>query len=981
MSNRIELNDIYAATNGGRTIIQDIVPNSIDGFESNGRKKFRMRSQDEDPTPSASVKCVNGVWKIHDFGGTEKPMNAIDLVMQEKNLSFIEALNYLAEKYAPHLIPADGSRRKTISPDLEKAPSPIDNRIVNYRKKDTFTKSELKLLGYKIEDHHAKDLYLYPIDSYVTSRNEKGDSWIISANENYPMYAYDYNTWGKIYQPLGETRFMYYGEKPEFHLFSDKTTAKLYADALKGIYPDVEQNEGIDERKEALILCSGGTDALNVYASGFNVAWLNSETEELPIKVYNHLKKCFKNIYILYDIDATGQYHCFRIALQFLDLKIINLPPDLGTFRTYKGKPCKDAKDYFLHYRKHNIKSIRQHFGQLVKTAESLCFWDIKQNQKGEFTGYDINNQRLYYFLEANGFCKLDIPSGKRNFSYAHIQNNIVKLIDEEDLQVYVNNYLVQWVKENPYHYHIQLINSIHRSNQVKLASLERMAFRQLDMKSFDSDHDFMFFQNTAVKITAEGLSEMKLEKVGKFVLDENIIKHYYRPHKPLFKIEFSDKFNTLFEAVNNATPGTPEYTFAKQQLDGLRDIDTFKLVIDRVKLQQNKLFSTMQYMYNTGRVHWRKEEAKRELTDEEQKEHDHHFINKVVALGYQIYRFKEKSLAWFVYCMETEMSEVGKHLGGTGKSMYLELIKYVRHQTFCDGQGTGMQDDDKVFGGIDPGRTEHFFIDDLSDKIDLHRIMPKVTADMEVKKLYRDKVVIPFTDSPKVAITSNHSIKSFDNSLKRRTLFAAFCDYYHAEDKQKSMSERNPYTEFGKNIPVDYDEDEMNTFFNFMMQCLHAYLSIRRKVQPPMAAIERRTIQREIGDEFIWWADDYLADKFDTEVNKEEAFESYKQTMPQKYRDSIKSQTFKNRIIQYCNYISNHETEYIFNPSDMLVTKTEQKRNDIRRTINGEDVYYFYIQSKNLSVPAPPQLKTKGNDVDGGTAASQNITNYEPPF
>ena len=105
---------------------------------------------------------------------------------------------------------------------MEKAPAGCDEIFVQVRKSGEFTQRELDLLGYRITKENCDSMLLKPVDYYITKKNEKGISWKISSNDDYPIYYYDYGSYGKIYQPLGELRFLWAGEKPENLISGDK---------------------------------------------------------------------------------------------------------------------------------------------------------------------------------------------------------------------------------------------------------------------------------------------------------------------------------------------------------------------------------------------------------------------------------------------------------------------------------------------------------------------------------------------------------------------------------------------------------------------------------------------------------------------------------------------------------------------------------------------------------------------------------------
>ena len=377
-----------------------------------------------------------------------------------------------------------------------------------------------------------------------------------------------------------------------------------------------------------------------------------------------------------------------------------------------------------------------------------------------------------------------------------------------------------------------------------------------------------------------------------------------------------------------------------KKEIDTLGDARRYRLTIHR------RGFSFLEYVRNTGRTFWRKEELGIPLSEEEVSEHDLNFVNKVMALGYLLAKHKAAGQPYAVFCMETEQSDEGTHLGGTGKSLFASSIESIRKQLFIDGQNLDTKKGDFMLQGVERGITDSIFIDDLNHSVDLHKFMPMITGKMVVNPKYVAAFTIDFKDSPKVIFTSNHAINGFDASLRRRTWFTAFSDYYHADDMQRGLKERSPYTEFGKNLISDYTPEEMNEFYNFMLNCLAVWMKIHTRIQPPMKAIDKRILQRALSDEFLFWAEEYFTDdKLNTLVDKQDTFEAYKATLNPKFAAMIKMKTFKQKLIQYCTY-----RDWKFNPDRLLTTVSEKERNDIHRKVNGEEHYYFYIDTTGES-------------------------------
>ena len=965
---KISKEDIWQATDNGKTVIVGIYPQAEACFASGGRKNFKIRPDDKNPS-CAVFQSKDGIWMVQDKGGSDnQARTAIQLVMKEMNLDFGSAIQYIAEHYAPHLLQGRDYAPVKPKPTVTEVPAQ-DSYSLQFRESGKFTDAELAMLGYQITQERCEEFGLKPLDSYITPKNKNGKSYRIASNENYPMYFYDYGTrgkkaedqapWGKIYQPLGDLRFMYFGSKPENFIFGDLEFIDEYMKAkddpeYKKVIVEYDE-DGNPQPKESkwenLIICSGPSDAINVRNASsdrndYHICWLNSETADLTEYEFSVLQRLAKNIFILYDIDETGIANMYRIALRYLDIRIILLPSELGRFKDRKGKPCKDAKDFFLHFRRPENQNPKRLFDDLVKLSGSLKFWEEKWTKSGKT--YDINNEQLYAFLRASGYFRIASDSVKKGYTFCHVKDNVVSLIDEDAISAHCSGYLLEYVKTHPKYYNQQLANTIHRSNQIRLSSLERLAIIEPNFKSWNESDDHFFFNNGIFKVSRNGVTMVKAADCPCMVYADKILPFDFIPMEkepgkmPFFDINYTEEYNELLSQLNATLPGSPEHSFLKKEIDTLGDARRYRLTINR------KGFSFMQYVYNTGRTFWRKEELGIPLSEEEQSEHDLNFISKVMALGYLLAKHKAAGQPYAVFCMETEQSDEGTHLGGTGKSLYASSLETLRKQLFIDGQNLDPKKGDFMLQGVERGITDSVFIDDLNQSVDLHKFMPMITGKMVVNPKYVAAFTIDFKDSPKVIFTSNHAIKGFDASLRRRTWFAAFCDYYHADDMQRGLKERSPYTEFGKNLISDYGPDEMNQFYNFMLNCLAVWQKIHTRIQPPMKAIDKRILQRSLTDEFLYWAEEYFSEeRLNALVDQQQAFEDYKATLNPKFASMIKPKTFKQKLIQYCTY-----RDWKFNPEHLKTTASDKEHNRIHKKENGKDMYYFFIDTSGESDP-----------------------------
>ncbi len=856
--------------------------------------------------------------------------STIDFVTKFKKLSVGEAVQFLKEKYN-----FSDTAYSAPRPDFATHTEGLNEVFVQTREK--FTDFELRTLGRKVTPAVCDAFNCEPVQFYITAAKEGKPSYKISSTETYPIYLFSYKTtvgevtydFKRVYQPLGEKthRFFWVGKKPENYIFADQTTRKVL-DLVKA-------NVEVSERSDRLIICSGTSDAMNVYAEGINkesgkskysVVWLNSENayETFEDKDYKDLQKLTKEIYLLPDLDKTGTRTAHAFALKYLDTKLIWLPADMAK-QTANGSPLKDAKDFFNRYRTSRYQSLNFYFKELVRVSNPLKFWDetVKRNKDGDVIerGFYLSNERIYQFLQANGFCRIPSKTDKKTWVFAHINGNVVRVINDESIAEYTNTFIVNFFKMNLSYFDARLIDKIHKSNEFKTNSLSKLKLvEDLDFKLATAAEDFFIFKNNAWKITADGFETVPSAQITKHIYDFKVVDFdASRLKEPLFDVQFSD----LYNSADDKDKLEPE---------------------DRYTLKLNSEFSFMKYLYNTGRVHWRKEAAGEPLTVWEQKQHDLFFISKVAALGYTLYNFKEDSKAWAVYTTDTELAANGEHKGGTGKSVFLKMLHYgnLRSRVYLDGQKQNLNNFQFVFGNVTE-HTDFIYVEDLDKSVDLHKYMNVINGDMEVEPKNVQPFTIPFTDSPKLCFSSNHGIGNLDGSLRRRLWFVGFSDFYHAADPNHGIKEYSPKMEFGKNLVADYDNRELNEFFNFLAQCVVVYLRFRDKIESPSEFIEKRNILRKVGDALAEWADDYFVPELlNILLNRDEVFESFTKSLSDKNAKFYSNdRKWKEKLELFC-----HSKGWVLNPPESLINEDERSRRRIRRQVDGKRVEYLFVQT-----------------------------------
>lgn len=909
---------ILDKTNGGLDIILSLIPEAEKCVDNN--RHFKLRASEK--SASATVyKGKNGNYIVKDFGGDGFSGSAINLFMYMNGHDLKTAIKLLGQRYGA--LNEAGPAPETLMPKVTKRPATETEKPGDYffDIRDGFTDFEIETVFAKACIRHShtlnnsdwyahlrKTCAAYGVFALVSFTWIKEREAITTAStETYPIFLIEGDGFKKIYQPKSldkKYRFRYFGEKDPNYIFGYKRLIKSFNDGekkwLDDKSTDADQAEGSSDNNgkafklPEVIICSGDRDSLNVASLGYNVIWLNSEAARLPVKTYNELRKMCENVYNLPDLDATGVKMGHKLALEFLDLKIIQLPFELLDRKDWRGNPCKDVRDYLAY-------NERRDFDKLVLAALEYKFWDeqIQYDKNGKPKGitYVLNNVRIYNFLQKSGFYRFESKTSKNGYEYIHIDKNIVREIDPKEIKAFVNNFLKEKFTADQ-----KLRNTFYRSNQLKDESLDNLDFAHLDFKYYDKNYQYLFFEDKTWMVTPKEIAEYRAGEVNKMVWLDKVIPQKVKKQDAPFKI-------TLVQSADESTH--------------------FDIEI----LNNECLF--LRFLIQTSRIHWRKEleeeldklpQADREayvkdnkycingrlLNADEILEQKQHLVNKIFTLGYMLCRQKEKSKPWAPFLMDHKLSAEGQSNGGSGKTIFAASVKPFLNFLLIDGKNKSLIDDKHSFENVTE-KTEIILIDDLGRGINLETFFSMITEGITVNPKYAQRFFMDYNDAPKIIFTSNFGVKDITSSAERRLIYCAFSDYYHNNSTGTYREDRTPADDFGKNLFVDFTQDEWNNFVNTMAACLQFYMNTNTKINPPMDNVQKRNLQGIMGDAFMGWADVYFNHKderLDEFVSKQEAMLAFSKEANQKY---ITPNQFVAKVEAWCKYY-----RYAFNPPEL---------------------------------------------------------------
>lgn len=987
-----DIDQIFQETNGGLDIIRWYVKD-IDDFVGTN-KHFRMR--DADKSESCAIKKTpEHRYIVTDFGGggSAKPRNAIALVQHEENCTYGEALKIIVTRHnlsfgqeVQSLYTAK-FRKEDASPDekeglwefghLEEWPdSWIDILFSRYAIADVeYKHKHIKEEDRKKAVYDSFKLLLtnqnwHPLSSYSIVKERK--KTIVESQDHYPIISIEEEStingkktkWKKIYQPKNKDkkfRFMYYNGGDRYFLHGLVQLRAKVEKLRDQKQKEAKSNDDTSFQREKIKLenvffSTGGSDAINKAAIGFECVYGASEYFKLSSSVLKELRSLAHNICTCPDLDYTGQREnlalCFTsTSTNYLDIKTVDLPVELQYKTDQYLRKCKDVRDYLNYF---NASSFRN----LVKMAKPMRFWDSHQaldrdgNARFKFGRpvyeYKISIERMLNFLIKNGFGRYETMPDF--IEYIHVKGSVVSIVKPEQIKSFVINFLRQWYMEEG------LIDTVHKSPILSDTHFTQLPELELDFRDAWFNTQLMYFPKKTIKIDDKGITEVKNEGSGCYVWESQIIQ------KP-----FSRLLDPMFNVLEQ---------------DG-----RFKLTM----LNNDCIFN--RFLIQTSRVHWRKElednlddlsleeieKYKSEnrfnisgpnLTDEERYEQELHLMSKYYALGYLVHRYKDPSRSWSVVAMDDTPNEDGLPQGGTGKSIFFEAIKQVREQVFLNGKKDKLFDDSHVLEQI-TRKTDSLYIDDAAQGFDFEQLFSLVTGDMTVNPKGKTRVSLDKSESPKISISTNYTPGKMSGSLLRRILFLGMSNYFHNNKLGEFREERTPVSDLGKSLFSAFDDNDWNNFLNLLIQCSHLYLSTSQ-IEAPMKNIMERNILADIGLTFLEWAENYFNNDMgtiDIVIPVKIALEDFKNSANM---NKYSAQLFNSKLRLFAQFKG-----WRYNPKDLLgkskrfsrrfpAYELDNKLKTWSKSIDTVAQDYFYLQTEK---------ETGGwNEVNGAKV-------YDPTF
>jgi len=268
-------------------------------------------------------------------------------------------------------------------------------------------------------------------------------------------------------------------------------------------------------------------------------------------------------------------------------------------------------------------------------------------------------------------------------------------------------------------------------------------------------------------------------------------------------------------------------------------------------------------------------------------------------TLGFMLHAHKNLSYCPAVILNDEVISDNPE--GGTGKGLIMNALSKMKKVVTIDGKSFTFE---RSFAyQLVSADTQILVFDDVKKNFSFERLFSVVTEGLTLEKKNKDAIKIPFSKSPKIAITTNYAIKGAGNSFARRK--------WELELHQHYSKNFTPLDEFGKLMFGDWNDDDWCSFDNYMIGCLQKYLSLGLQ-ESTFVNLKTRQLIAATSHDFIEWCG--LIDgvepnstlKTNIKINQNDLYYEFIAEYPDygpKAKMTISRTRFYKWIVSYANY------------------------------------------------------------------------------
>jgi hypothetical protein len=216
-------------------------------------------------------------------------------------------------------------------------------------------------------------------------------------------------------------------------------------------------------------------------------------------------------------------------------------------------------------------------------------------------------------------------------------------------------------------------------------------------------------------------------------------------------------------------------------------------------------------------------------------------------TLGYLLHTFKDKTDQKAIIFNDQEIDDNAN--GGSGKSLMLTALSYIRKIVKIDGKAFNSKGD-FVYQRVNLD-TQVLAFDDVKKNFDFEQLFSLISEGITVNRKNKDEIFIPFERSPKIIITTNYVIAGAGSSHDRRRHELEFFQYFNAK--------KSPLELYGRLLFDSWSVEDWSRFDNYMIRNLQMFLKYGLKQSISINADSKRFIQATSKDFFDFVNDGHI--------------------------------------------------------------------------------------------------------------------------
>ena len=222
-----------------------------------------------------------------------------------------------------------------------------------------------------------------------------------------------------------------------------------------------------------------------------------------------------------------------------------------------------------------------------------------------------------------------------------------------------------------------------------------------------------------------------------------------------------------------------------------------------------------------------------------------------ISLIGYLLHTYKDPTKSYAVILAEETENEAEG--GGAGKGIFFKAIGKLINVVSIDGKNFKL-DKSFAFQRVELS-TQLIVIEDCRKNVDFEGFYSKITEGVTIEKKNKDEIYIGYDDAPKFGFTTNYTINYSGGHGKRRVKVIEFSSFFNHKN--------TPLDYFKHTLFNDWEDDEWNRFYNFMIECVQIYLESGIPELENTNTINRKNIKLNFGEDFLDYYEELPRDKW----------------------------------------------------------------------------------------------------------------------